>query len=411
VLLNRAVREIVELDRGRLTAYPGDYDGYLAARAADAEARERQASEQAREIRRVERFIARFRYKASKARQVQSRIRALAKIDRVRPDAARSTIRFGFPAAPRSGDVVARLTGVKKRFGERIVLDGADLLLRRGDRLALVGPNGCGKSTLLKLLAGRLAADDGRVELGHDVIPRHYGQHQLEALVPPGERARLRSLLGCFLFRGDDVHKLVAVLSGGEKARLALARMLVRPANLLLLDEPSNHLDLEGREVLEEALNEYDGTLVVVSHDRYLINRIATSVAGFHRGRLEVVPGDYDEFRARSLGRGEREPGPERPAPVPDRLSRAEERRQRAEERNRRHRERLAVESRLGPLEARIAAAEERLREMRALQADPAVYGDPARAGEVGRDAMSAERELARLYGEWEDAAREVEGS
>ena len=425
-LLNRVVRGIVELDRGRLSVYPGDYDAYLTAREAEAEAREKAAREQVREIQRVERFIERFRYKATKARQVQSRIRALDKIERVRVEAPRASIRFGFPPAPRSGDVVARLEGVGKRFGEHLVLAGADLLLRRGDRLALVGPNGCGKSTLLKLLAGRLAANEGRVELGHHVIPRHYGQHQLEELDPqrtvleeleasvaPGEPMRLRTLLGCFLFRGDDVDKRVGVLSGGEKARLALARMLVLPANLLLLDEPTNHLDLEGREVLEEALNEYDGTLVVVSHDRYLINRIATSVAGFDRGRIDVVQGDYDEYLARRIGASAAWiPGPDAtPSGTLERISRADERRREADERNRRYRERQAVEQRLGPLEAQIAELERRLGELRALQAEPGLYDGPTRAAEVGRDAAFAERELARLYEQWEASANELDGS
>jgi ATP-binding cassette subfamily F protein 3 len=418
-LLNRVAGSIVELDRGRLTTYTGNYETYLSTRAAELEAREKVAREQAREIERVERFIERFRYKASKARQVQSRIRALEKIERVRVEAPRATIRFGFLPAPRTGDVVARVERVGKRFGERVVLDQAQLELRRGDRLALVGPNGCGKSTLLKLLAGRLDPDHGRVELGHHVVPQLYGQHQLEeldaqrsvleeleALVPPGERARLRTLLGGFLFHGDDVNKRVGVLSGGEKARVALARMLVRPANLLLLDEPTNHLDLEGREVLEEALNEYDGTLVVVSHDRYLINRIATKVAGFDRGRIDVVPGDYDEYSASCVRSADREQETGAPASrLSDRAARAEERRREAEERNRRYRERRSVEQRLGPLEARIGELERRLAELRALQAAPGLYEDSARAAEIGRDAALAERDLARLYEEWEAAA------
>ncbi len=424
-LLNRVARGIVELDRGRLTTYPGDYDAYLAARAAQAEAQEKAAREQARAIERVERFIERFRYKASKARQVQSRIRTLEKIERVRIDAPRTAIRFGFPPAPRAGDVVARLQGVRKTFGDRVVLADAELELRRGDRLALVGPNGCGKTTVLKLLAGRLDPDLGQVELGHHVIPRLYGQHQLEELdpqrtvleeleatVPPGERERLRTLLGCFLFHGDDVSKRVGVLSGGEKARVALARMLVRPANLLLLDEPTNHLDLDGREVLEEALNEYDGTLVVVSHDRYLINRIATKVAGFDRGRIELVQGDYDEYVAWRSRAADREldvdPAAARRS---DRTARAEERRREAELRNRRYRERLNAEQRLGPIELRIAELERRLGELRAFQAAPGLYEAPARAAEIGREAALAERELVRLYEEWEAAADDVGGA
>jgi ATP-binding cassette subfamily F protein 3 len=257
------------------------------------------------------------------------------------------------------------------------------------------------------------------VELGGNVQARHYGQHQREELDPrrtvleeleevatPGERAQLRKLLGCFLFSGDDVDKPVGVLSGGEKARLSLARMLVRPANLLLLDEPTNHLDLASREVLEEALNEYDGTLVVVSHDRYLINRIATSVAGIADGRIETRAGDYDEYAAH------------RAAPAPagagdlasersERERRVEARRREAAERNRRYRERREAERRLGPLEAEIADLERRLAEKRAQQAEPSLWSDPGRAAEVARATADLERALEQAYARWESAASE----
>jgi len=348
-------------------------------------------------------------------------------VDRVRVEASSASIRFGFPPAPRSGDVVARVEGAKKRFGDRVVFEGVDLLLRRGDRLALVGPNGCGKSTLLKLLAGRLTPDAGNVALGPNVCVRHYGQHHLEELDPdrtvldqledvvaPGERLRLRKLLGCFLFRGDDVDKRVGVLSGGEKARLALARMLVSPVNLLLLDEPTNHLDLASREVLEEALNEYDGTLVVVSHDRYLINRIATSVVGFESGRVERIEGDYDEYVSRRARLAVAPPGGGSATSLSERSERercAEARRREAEARNRRYRERRASEVRLGPLEEQIADLERRLGELRALQGVPALYDEPGRAADVGRDAAAVERELIALYERWESVAGETGGT
>ncbi|HKQ63344.1 MAG TPA: ABC-F family ATP-binding cassette domain-containing protein, partial [Candidatus Polarisedimenticolaceae bacterium] len=314
--LERVVRAIVELEAGRLTTYPGGYEAYHAAKGARAAAQEKAAREQASELERVQRFVERFRYKASKARQVQSRLRALEKVERVETARSARRIHFGFPPVPRSGDVVVRAEGLVQRFGEHTVYAGLDLLLRRGERLALVGPNGAGKSTLLKLLAGRLDPTAGRLELGHNVSLHYYAQHQLEALDPgstvlgeaeratlPGDRPRVRGLLGCFLFSGSDVDKPVSVLSGGEKARLALTKLLLRPANLLLLDEPTNHLDLASREVLEEALNDYAGTLVLVSHDRYFINRVATSIGEVGSGRLERYVGDYDvwleQLRAR----------------------------------------------------------------------------------------------------------------
>jgi ATP-binding cassette subfamily F protein 3 len=421
--LNRMVRGIVELERGKLTAYHGNYDEYLAARQAREQARAQAAKQQAREIEKVERFIERFRYKNTKARQVQSRIRALGKLERVRTTRAAATVKFGFPPAPRAGDVVVRAEGVRQRYGDHTVYENLDLLLRRGDRVALVGPNGSGKSTLLKLLAGRIETDAGTLKLGHNVEVSYYAQHQLDDLnaassvleemeraAPGRDRLELRRLLGCFLFTGDDVDKKVAVLSGGEKARLALAKLLVRPANLLLLDEPTNHLDLRSREVLEEALNEYAGTLVVISHDRYFINRVATSVGDVGGRRVELLPGDYDEFVTWKRRRAAEAPTAEPPARAEERprRQRKEERRRTAEERNRLYRERRAVEGKLAPLEAEIAELEERLRELDRRLADPGVYADPSRAAEAGRTRAEAEARLEGLYAKWEALAGEL---
>jgi ATP-binding cassette subfamily F protein 3 len=253
--------------------------------------------------------------------------------------------------------------------------------------------------------------------LGHNVEPGYYAQHQLDDLdsvctvleeleraAPGRERLSLRKLLGCFLFAGDDVEKPVAVLSGGEKARLALCKLLVHPANLLLLDEPTNHLDLRSREVLEDALNEYAGTLIVISHDRYFINRVATSVGRLAEGGMEVVPGDYDEFAEWTRRRDAASP-----APAPDagagekaRQDRKEAKRREAAERNRLYRERRAVEERLAPIEAEIAELEDRVRALEREQADPAVYRDPSQAAEVARTKAEAEARLDALFAEWE---------
>jgi ATP-binding cassette subfamily F protein 3 len=408
--LNRMVREIVELDRGRLTEFVGGYDDYLEAREARKEATEQAAKQQAREIARVTRFIERFRYKNTKAKQVQSRIRALDKIEKIEAPSRAKRVRFGFPPSPRSGDVVVRAERVAKAFGATHVFTALDLLLRRGDRVALVGQNGAGKSTLLKMLSGRLQPDAGSLELGHNVFVQYYAQHQLEALVPedtvletlervaePGSRPRLRTLLGSFLFSGDDVDKPVGVLSGGEKARLALARLLIRPSNLMLLDEPTNHLDLQSREVLEEALDEYEGTLLVISHDRYFINRIATSIAEVGDGRAALFAGDYDTFLERHV-----------PPPAPDPASgpavddKRSSRRIEAEERNRRYRLRRAHEERIRPVEDEIHRLESRTKEIDTLQADPGVYRDPQRAKGLGSERSEIATRLKILYAEWE---------
>jgi ATP-binding cassette subfamily F protein 3 len=331
-------------------------------------------------------------------------------------------VRFGFPPAPRSGDVVVRALGVKKAYGEAPVFTDLDLLLRRGDRVALVGRNGAGKSTLLKLLSGRLAHDEGALELGHNVTVQYYAQHQLEALVPqdtvletlervaePGARPRLRTLLGSFLFSGDDVDKRVGVLSGGEKARLALAQLLIRPSNLMLLDEPTNHLDLQSREVLEEALDEYEGTLVVISHDRYFINRIATSIAEIGGGRAALFAGDYDTFLERHASADAAAVGPgAAPSDAADPVARDQKRdvrRAEAEGRNRRYRERKSLEDRIRPIEEEIHRLEDRDKEIQSLQADPDVYRDPQRSKILGRERFEVASRLAVLYPQWEELA------
>src|SRR5687767_11825115 len=309
--LNRMVTSIAELGPAGLTVYPGDYDDYLVEREARRELLEAQARNQAKRIEEVERFIERFRYKATKARQVQSRVKMLAKVERIEVPGAARRIHFKFPEPPRTGRRVATLTGVHKAYGGNVVYRGIDVAVERGDRVALVGENGAGKSTLLKILAGALPFERGERVLGAHVAVHYYAQHQLDALTPTNSaleeiiaaapdlpHTRLRTILGAFLFSGDAVEKKVSVLSGGEKARLALAKMLVRPAALLCMDEPTNHLDLASREVLEDALAVFPGTIVFISHDRYFINAIATSIVEVAHGVLTRYLGSYDDYLA-----------------------------------------------------------------------------------------------------------------
>ncbi|ANM29573.1 hypothetical protein ABI59_08275 [Acidobacteria bacterium Mor1] len=431
--LNRMVREVVELDRGVITRFPGSYDNYLTERAEREERLEAAAKQQAKERAKVERFIERFRYKNTKAKQVQSRIKALEKQETIHVESRGGSVRFGFPPAPRSGDIAVRIEDLAKSYGDNEVYRSLNLMLRRGERIALMGPNGAGKSTLLKMLAGKVDYDDGELELGHNVVRRYYAQHQLdeldaeatvleemESVAPLDLRPRLRSMLGSFLFKGEAVEKRVGVLSGGEKARLALCKLLVRPMNLLLLDEPTNHLDLPSREVLEEALNQYEGTLVLISHDRYFINRVATSIAIVGGGRAEVHPGDYDSYvewkrwRA-SQGQPVTLDDTERPdqpvassTPAEKQAARQkdkESRRLEAEERNRRYRERKAREEQLGPVEQEIQLLESRIETLTARQADPEVYSNPEAAAEIGKELADAESKLAELYERWEALA------
>ena len=314
--LTRHTTRIAELEHGVLTVYEGNWEAYLEQRAARREQAEARRRSEERRRAELERFVDRFRYKASKARQAQSRIKMIARMERDATEAPRANARrmhLRIPPPVRAGDIVLALEGVAQGYGETRVYEDLDLLLRRGDRVALVGPNGAGKSTLLRIAAGTVPIERGMRRLGHRVTQTFYAQHQLESLDPDGsvlgelERIaaiddvpRLRGHLGAFLFSGDDVQKKVAVLSGGEKARLALARLLLRPANFLVLDEPTNHLDLAACEVLEDALRGYEGTLLFVSHDRAFVNAVATRVLEVRAGRLRDFTGNYDAYLKQS---------------------------------------------------------------------------------------------------------------
>ena len=327
--LNRMVTHIVDLDRGQLDLYAGDYDHFELEKRQRFEALVSAAKNQQREIDAAESFIRRFRAKNTKAKQVQQRIRKLERTERIdAPSLERKTIKFRFPQPPRSGRVVAEIKHVRKAYDGNVVYQRLDLVVERGEKIALVGPNGAGKSTLLKLLAGVIEPDAGAVRLGHNVGREYFAQHQLEVLHadrtvlktveevagPVGRMTEVRSYLGAFLFTEDDVTKKVGVLSGGEKARLALARMLMDPAGLLLLDEPTNHLDMDSREVLIEALRQFEGSVVFISHDRHLINAIGTKVIEVRDGRLAHYPGDWEYYQWKKAQESEQRAGAAAPA-------------------------------------------------------------------------------------------------
>jgi ATP-binding cassette, subfamily F, member 3 len=426
--LNRMVTTVAELSPAGLDLYPGDYDDYLAQRAARQALLEARARNQAKRVAEIERFIERFRYKATKARQVQSRIKMLERLDRVEVEGAARQIRFAFPAPPRTGRHVVQLRRIAKAYGPKVVYAGVDLDLERGDRVALVGPNGAGKSTLLRILAGVLPPDRGDRVLGAHVTAHYYAQHQLDALdpartvleemqaaAPDTDRTRLRTLLGAFLFSGDTVDKRVAVLSGGEKARLALARMLVHPAPFLCLDEPTNHLDLASRAVLEDALADFPGTMVFISHDRYFINRLATKVVEVRDGRLVTHLGGYDDYHAAvtrppaattAPASGLAAPRPAEAPRRPDGRAAAPAGGTRPPDRARR-RARVdpavrELRRRLDGLEAEIHAIEARLEDLGRTLADPTLYADGERARAVALERQQAEEQVAWLLHEWE---------
>jgi ATP-binding cassette subfamily F protein 3 len=419
--LNRMATAISELVGGIITTYPGNYDHFLVERQARRALLEARARNEAKRVAEIERFIERFRYKATKARQVQSRIKMLEKLERTEVDAAARKIHFKFPQPPRAGRVVARLTGVHKAYGDTVVYAGVDFQLERGDRVALVGANGAGKSTLLRILAGVLPFEQGARELGAHVEVHYYAQHQLDALdpartvleeittvAPDSAVGRLRTILGSFLFSGDTVDKRVSVLSGGEKARLALAKMLVRPAALLCMDEPTNHLDLASKEVLEEALSAFTGTIVFISHDRYFINRIATRVVEVDAGRLTTSLGSYDDYLASKSRPVAREPAPSatpRREAVPRRDARPPALPGAAAPPTRKQLEReiRAIQSRLDAVEKEVHEMEGRLEEIGLALADPDLYRDGERARAVAQFRKETEERVAWLMKEWED--------
>ena len=407
--LNRMVTTIAELGPAGFAVYPGTYDDYLVEREARRALREAQARNQAKRVAEIERFIERFRYKASKARQVQSRVKMLDRLERVELDPMAREIRLAFPAPPRTGRRVAGLRGVHKAYGDHVVYAGIDLEVERGDRMALVGVNGAGKSTLLRILAGVLPFERGERVLGTQVTAHYYAQHQLDALdatrtvleeltavAPDAGQNRLRTLLGAFLFSGDAVDKKIAVLSGGEKARVALAKMLVRPAPLLCLDEPTNHLDLASRERLEAALEAFTGSLVFISHDRYFINRLATKVVEVAGGQPIIHPGNYDDYRAAVERPAMPVPSPA-PAAAPPGAPPRSGRRPRVDPAVRELRRRVEA------IEQQIHALEDRLRELGEALGDPTLYADGERVRAIAAERRRAEEQIAWLMHEWEE--------
>ena len=416
--LNRMVTAIADLAGGAVTVYPGDYDHFLVEREARHALLEARQRNQAKRVAEIERFIERFRYQATKARQVQSRIKMLEKLERVEVEGAARHIHFRFPQPPRTGRLVVRLSGVHKAYGDNVVYAGVDFAAERGDRVALVGVNGAGKSTLLKLLSGVLRPDRGERTLGSHVAVHYYAQHQLDALdptrtvfeeleqvAPEAGVTRLRTILGSFLFGGDAVDKRVAVLSGGEKARLALAKMLVRPAALLCMDEPTNHLDLASKEVLEEALAGFTGTIVFISHDRYFINRIASHVVEVDGGRLTTHLGNYDDYLARKSR-------PEPPKPEPRQPKRKETTpapvAARARARKDLEREIKSIRARLEAVEGQIHELEARLGEIGLALADPDLYRDGARARLIATARKETEERVAWLMQQWEELSQRL---
>jgi ATP-binding cassette subfamily F protein 3 len=313
--LDTTVNKIVEIWNKKIHIYTGNYEKFLTQKTSRMEQLEAAFKNQKDRVEQLEIFINRFRYTATKAKQVQSRIKELDKIERIEIPEEEKTIHFSFPQPKPSGRTVAEFTNVAKAYGEKKIFNDASFIIERGDRIALVGVNGAGKSTLIKLLAQQEPLTKGEYKLGHNVQADYFAQDQykelnpdarilddLAELAPRSTQTEMRSLLGCFLFSADDVFKRIGVLSGGERNRYALLRMLMFPANFLLLDEPTNHLDMRAKDVLLNSLSEYNGTVVFVSHDRYFIDKLATRVFEVGDGKVEIYPGNYEDYLWRKQG-------------------------------------------------------------------------------------------------------------
>ncbi len=428
--LDRVVQKTFELEKGSLTSFPGNYSRYLVEKQKRLQLQEAAYANQQEKIRQLEDFIARNRSRKDRAKQVQSRIKTLEQLVRIKPPSAEQKISFRFPEPERSGKVVMELEHISKSFGQNHLYQGLDLMITREDRIAVLGPNGAGKSTLLKMMTGAVKPDSGRRQVGHKVQMGYFAQHQLEQLEGAhtvwqeaasvaGDRTygTLRSLLAAFLFREEDIEKKVSVLSGGEKSRLVILKILLSGANFLLFDEPTNHLDIPSREVLEEALKNFSGTLCIITHDRHLINALANKVLYIREGKAELFPGNYQDFeeiwKAR-LSNIDPAPG-KRPEKIETQANKSitrksqEERRQEAEQRNALFRLQAPLKKEIENLEERLAKAFEEKKRMETLLADPETYKDSSQFESLMQDYAGIEKEVNQLTVAWEGALLKME--
>ena len=428
--LNRQINRVISLEPEGMRSYSGNYDFYVKAREEEQKILEAKARNQELKVKEARKFIDRFQAKATKARQAQSKLKLLKKMELVQSHRKEKTIRFSFPKVSRSGRVVVNMDGLSKSFDQNTLYEDLEMTILRGERIAIIGPNGAGKTTLLRMLAGEVHPDDGRIFLGHGVSMSYYAQHHSEMLdpgktiieevyqvVPYESIGFVRGICGDFLFSGEDVDKSIGVLSGGEKARVCLAKILVKPGNLLVMDEPTNHLDIISSELLIDALTDYQGTLLFVSHNQSFVNRLATKIWDIDDGHVTLFPGRLDEYYEHLAASAplallehkttvEVKEVHESPTRTPK--SRKELRRKKAEERRIMNAIIRPIQDALSKLEKSISELEERGKELEKTLAEPDIIRDKERYLPLLNEYTTGRNELKALMEVWEAKQEEL---
>ena len=422
--LNKITNRTLALENGNLLDYAGNYSYYEEKHAEYLEHRRKAYENQQKQIKEIEEFIDKFRYNASKAAQVQSRIKQLEKMDKIELDEREEEISFSFPPPERSGAIVMKLKHIRKKYGGNVVFDDLSYSVDRGDKIAVLGPNGAGKSTMIRIMAGLEDYNEGQREVGHNVTVSYFAQHQADELdlsktvfeimrdaAPMAKETRIRTILGCFLFHGDDVFKKVSVLSGGEKSRLALARMLMQPANFLIFDEPTNHLDMQSKKILQQALDQYEGTYMIVSHDRDFLDPIVDKVLEVRPQTINTFLGNVSYYLEKVEEREVAEDKLNQEKSSSNNgsgLSRKEERRIEAQKRQQKYDQLKPLKKEIDPLEDRIKKMETRKDEIEELMSQPDFYEDEERVKEISMEYDKLKAELVEVYKKWEDIAMQI---